>query len=224
MLTSYRVVLQSFCPTGKSVKSVTVYLSDFGKLKLEEESRYGVRGIWKRSKTSTTADDDNEGDEDEDDDDGDVDENDDSNDDDDDEKSPKNKGDFNRRRGQVGIVMHDELVAKGVAKYDKSDIEEAVGNREAGDIQDGVDLVALRRYELSKLRYYFAIAECDSVQTADAIYNEVDGLEMENSAMVFDCRFVPDDVRYLLLYIYTCIFDSYYSFIMLPLVSFSYFF
>ena len=60
---------------------------------------------------------------------------------------------------------------------------------------EDMNAVALRAYELSKLRYYFAIAVTDSPRTAEALYQQLDGIEFEHSAMVFDMRFVPDDVR-----------------------------
>ena len=34
----------------------------------------------------------------------------------------------------------------------------------------GVDQVALRQYELSKLKYYFAVVECSSVAAAETLY------------------------------------------------------
>jgi hypothetical protein len=61
---------------------------------------------------------------------------------------------------------------------------------------EDMNSVALRAYELSKLRYYFAIAVTDSPRTAEALYQQLDGIEFEHSAMVFDMRFVPEDVRY----------------------------
>jgi len=42
------------------------------------------------------------------------------------------------------------------------------------------------------LRYYFAIIECDSVQTGKHIYEECDGLEMELTSVKVDLRYVPD--------------------------------
>jgi hypothetical protein len=56
------------------------------------------------------------------------------------------------------------------------------------------DQIALRQYELSKLRYYFAIADCDSIETANVLYEQLDDVEMGDSGMVFEMRFVPDDL------------------------------
>lgn len=56
--------------------------------------------------------------------------------------------------------------------------------------------MALRAYELSKLRFYFAVAVCDSSRTAESLYAQLDGIEFEHSAMVFDMRFVPDDISF----------------------------
>lgn len=59
-----------------------------------------------------------------------------------------------------------------------------------------LDNVALRSYELSKLRYYFAIAVFDCARTAESLYTQLDGIEFEHSAMIFDMRFVPDDISF----------------------------
>ncbi|KAJ2767094.1 pre-rRNA-processing protein esf1, partial [Coemansia nantahalensis] len=59
-----------------------------------------------------------------------------------------------------------------------------------------IDQVALRKYELEKMRYYFAVVECDCAETARAVYSQCDGSEYEASANFFDLRFIPDDMAF----------------------------
>ncbi|KAF9453871.1 hypothetical protein P691DRAFT_771161 [Macrolepiota fuliginosa MF-IS2] len=66
---------------------------------------------------------------------------------------------------------------------------------EIGD-EDEYDEDALRRYQLERLRYHYAIVECDTVEAASHIYNELEGTELERSANVFDLSFVPDDMTF----------------------------
>ncbi|KAH9944303.1 uncharacterized protein BXZ73DRAFT_73853 [Epithele typhae] len=66
---------------------------------------------------------------------------------------------------------------------------------EFGDEED-YDEDALRNYQLERLRYFYAIIECDSVEAASHIFDELEGTELERSANVFDLSFVPDGMTF----------------------------
>lgn len=56
----------------------------------------------------------------------------------------------------------------------------------------GFDAEALRRYEIDRMRYYFAIATFDSIKSAAAVAEACDGMEIEKTANALDIRFVAD--------------------------------
>ncbi|GBE78008.1 hypothetical protein BKA93DRAFT_722539 [Sparassis latifolia] len=66
---------------------------------------------------------------------------------------------------------------------------------ETGDGED-YDEDMLRKYQLERLRYYYAVLECDTVEAASHIYTELEGSELERSANVFDLSFVPDNMTF----------------------------
>ena len=54
----------------------------------------------------------------------------------------------------------------------------------------------LRRYQIERLRYYYAVLSCSSPACAKEIYDAVDGCEYLSSANFFDLRFIPDDMDF----------------------------
>ncbi len=94
------------------------------------------------------------------------------------------KGSKSRKNGRGGDESDsedEEINAKTIVQVD-----------EGGEF----DEEALRKYQLDRLRYYYAVATFDSKETARHVYNEIDGTEMERTANVFDLRFVPDGMDF----------------------------
>ena len=81
------------------------------------------------------------------------------------------------------------------------------------DENDDFDPEALRKYQLERLKYYFAVVEFDSVAAADRVYEECNGLEFENTSNVIDLRFIPEGM----------VFDAPPKFVHFPCILFSFF-
>ena len=77
----------------------------------------------------------------------------------------------------------EDIEAAPLPPSSSSDDDEE--NAEADDAR-------LRAYERSRLRYFYAVAFCDSPQTASMLYTECDGREYLKSARPLDVRFLPD--------------------------------
>lgn len=142
----------SFVPKGGSIKSVTIYPSEFGKERMQKEEIEGPpRDLFKSKKKKGKTDDSSDSE----DIDSDID------------------------------VNDTENLAKIARKLYEED-----------DGKEDYDSKALRRYQLQRLRYYYAVVVCDSVQTAKLIYDNCDGTEYESTANVFDLRYIPEDMEF----------------------------
>lgn len=54
----------------------------------------------------------------------------------------------------------------------------------------------MRDYQFERMKYYYAIAEFDSIETATHIYEQCDRMEYESSGIHLDLRFVPEETKF----------------------------
>ncbi|ESW28190.1 hypothetical protein PHAVU_003G266400 [Phaseolus vulgaris] len=87
--------------------------------------------------------------------------------------------------------MKEEEVHGPIGLFDDED-----DNSDEDNNNDGIDNEKLRAYEKSRMRYYFAVVECNSITTADYIYKECDGVEFMQTSNALDLRFIPDDMEF----------------------------
>lgn len=59
---------------------------------------------------------------------------------------------------------------------------------------DSLRTAAIRNYEQLKKRYFFAIGQFDSINTACIVYDELDGVSSGFVSESLDLRFIPEDV------------------------------
>jgi len=128
------LVLSSFCPAGGRVSSVMVYLSDFGKERLEEEKSLGPREL----------------------------------------RQLRGEEEDEEEEEEVsGIVDKKESMKRAAAAMDR-----------------------VRKYQVARLKYYYAVAKFDSIEAANHVYTECDGMEYELSATRLDLRFIPAEMTF----------------------------
>lgn len=74
-----------------------------------------------------------------------------------------------------------------------SDDSEAIHENEEGD---DYHMEKLRQYQLNRLKYYYAVVECGTLETADKLWHECNGLEYESTATKMKIKFIPDDMTF----------------------------
>ncbi|PIN20032.1 hypothetical protein CDL12_07290 [Handroanthus impetiginosus] len=95
---------------------------------------------------------------------------------------------------EFGLKRMEEEAVRGPVGLFDGDNDDDDDDDDGKD--DEIDNRKLRAYELSRLRYYYAVVECDSSATADYLYKTCDGVEFERSANKLDLRFIPDSMDF----------------------------
>lgn len=172
--------LGSFCPTGKQIKRVDVHPSKFGLERLAVEAKLGPQVIPKEDlkvlyNQRTHSVKHSKGRDEEDDD-----------DDDDDDSDNDNEGESRKRNNPKDSDEDDE------DEDDEDDDDDEFTN---DDQAVWKQQQALRKYEEERLKYYYAVVEFEDVQSADAVYEQCDGVEYSQSGRCFDLRFIPSEMK-----------------------------
>lgn len=79
---------------------------------------------------------------------------------------------------------------------DEIDFDEDVEELENPEEIQKRENIKLREYEKQRLKYYFAVVECNSLEASSSIYDQCDGFEYLQSGNIFDMRYIPDDISF----------------------------
>ncbi|KAE8600934.1 hypothetical protein XENTR_v10013463 [Xenopus tropicalis] len=108
---------------------------------------------------------------------------------------------FNSFKPKGGIIFSVKIYPSEYGK-ERLKEEELHGPQELKKVSEdtsdeqGIFKEKLREYQFKRLKYYYAVVECDTPETANKIYEECDGLEFESSCSFVDLRFIPNDVKF----------------------------
>ena len=62
--------------------------------------------------------------------------------------------------------------------------------------EEGFDQAKLRKYELNKMKYFYAVIHCNTKKTAKKIYEEYNGFEFELSNTRLNLSFISDSLTF----------------------------
>lgn len=93
-----------------------------------------------------------------------------------------------QRMAEEDNLGPQELRTAG-SKSDSSDSED-------DELNEKKDYEKVRKYQINRLKYYYAVAEFNTIEAANHVYSQCDGSEYELSATRFDLRFIPEEMEF----------------------------
>ncbi|EFC50277.1 predicted protein [Naegleria gruberi] len=113
-----------------------------------------------------------------------------------DENDYKNLENVKKKIAELKEDSRNSRLVSRREKKNKDNIKVETEVEQAETNDEMLDPVKVREYEFKKMKYYFAVIECDSSQTATYLYNECDGFEFESTSILLDLRFIPDSLDF----------------------------
>ncbi|KAA8649936.1 hypothetical protein EYZ11_000998 [Aspergillus tanneri] len=92
-----------------------------------------------------------------------------------------------------GDETSDEVEEEFDSEEEEENIKKSMLKEDKGEEFNSTQL---RKYQLERLRYFYAILTFSSKEVAKHVYDLVDGAEYLSSANFFDLRFVPEDTDF----------------------------
>lgn len=103
-------------------------------------------------------------------------------------KDEDDEEDLRMLEKRISILKDRETQKSTLNEYEDAD--------DCLDLKDDEVRSKIRRYQLNKMKYYYAVVDFDSEESSEIVYNELDGREFEGTSIELDLRFVPDDVQF----------------------------
>jgi len=95
-------------------------------------------------------------------------------------------------------IFAEKKKKKWVKKRDDSDVEIESSDDEyrLDEHDEGAKMAQLRKYEVNKMKYYYAVVFCNSKQTASDIIDEYNGMEFELTNIRLTLSCIDDDLEF----------------------------
>lgn len=95
--------------------------------------------------------------------------------------------DMKKKRGYRGKKKQEDSA-------DSSD--EIMDMLEAENNPNSFNQERLRKYEIEKMKYYYAVIYCNSAKTAIFLYDEYNGYEFENTNICLNMSLIPEEIKF----------------------------